>query len=142
MSAMMLKPNSHVQLRCVQIFRINASVEIFKANGLADEFAISDSSLMTFVLTVKENYHENPFHNWMHAFSVLHAAWMMANDLELGLLLTKRDILAVLIAAICREYGTLFSACDTIVLALVPFLKRSLYITSMFILIVVLRLHV
>eukprot|EP00281_Chroomonas_sp_CCMP1168_P030400 CAMPEP_0206255310 /NCGR_PEP_ID=MMETSP0047_2-20121206/24177_1 /ASSEMBLY_ACC=CAM_ASM_000192 /TAXON_ID=195065 /ORGANISM="Chroomonas mesostigmatica_cf, Strain CCMP1168" /LENGTH=493 /DNA_ID=CAMNT_0053681697 /DNA_START=70 /DNA_END=1552 /DNA_ORIENTATION=- len=84
-------------------WRVDACMAMFQANGLSKSFKIADSALMRFILTVRANYHENPFHNFAHAFSVLHAAWLMCGDPEIGACLEERDILAILIAAICHD---------------------------------------
>ncbi len=35
------------------------------------------STLSTFVVAVREKYHDRPFHNFHHAFSVMHAAFLV-----------------------------------------------------------------
>mmetsp|Transcript_3130 Transcript_3130/g.8834 ORF Transcript_3130/g.8834 Transcript_3130/m.8834 type:complete len:325 (-) Transcript_3130:31-1005(-) len=66
-------------------------------------FTINKDALDGFLSTVRLNYHENPFHNWVHAFSVLQAAWMMLQCKEVKGALTGLDRLAVMIAALCHD---------------------------------------
>jgi hypothetical protein len=47
---------------------LDAAVAIFRTER---SFVISEEALHAFLSTVRLNYHENPFHNWYHAFSVL-----------------------------------------------------------------------
>eukprot|EP00291_Cryptomonas_curvata_P029492 CAMPEP_0172214234 /NCGR_PEP_ID=MMETSP1050-20130122/38045_1 /TAXON_ID=233186 /ORGANISM="Cryptomonas curvata, Strain CCAP979/52" /LENGTH=332 /DNA_ID=CAMNT_0012895175 /DNA_START=158 /DNA_END=1152 /DNA_ORIENTATION=+ len=50
---------------------LEAAMAIFRTER---SFVISDETMYAFLSTVRLNYHENPFHNWYHAFSVLQAA--------------------------------------------------------------------
>ena len=77
--------------------------EIFQQSGCMDTFFIHRSKLMNFVTAVKNSYHPaNPFHNFNHAFSVLHLTYMIilsgANEKLLPI-----DLLALLIAALCHD---------------------------------------
>ena len=47
---------------------LDAAVAMFRTER---SFVISDETLYAFLSTVRLNYHDNPFHNWYHAFSVL-----------------------------------------------------------------------
>lgn len=40
------------------------SYEMFAEMRLIDEFQIIPDVLKNFLLTVRSNYHDNPFHNW------------------------------------------------------------------------------
>ncbi len=60
---------------------------MFDQCQLISRFKIDVASLVRFLLTVHINYNDKPFHNWLHAWSVMHACWMMitAPDGELYL---------------------------------------------------------
>ena len=51
--------------------------------GLVSRFHISTKTLTKFVLMVKEGYRTPPYHNWDHAFSVAHHAYLLAKNLNL-----------------------------------------------------------
>jgi hypothetical protein len=86
-----------------QEWQINATLTMFKSLGLLQKFDISTESLVRFLLTVKLNYNNNPFHNWLHAWSVMHASWLMISAPEVTGCLTDADKLAVMIAAVCHD---------------------------------------
>eukprot|EP00291_Cryptomonas_curvata_P008576 CAMPEP_0172201158 /NCGR_PEP_ID=MMETSP1050-20130122/29814_1 /TAXON_ID=233186 /ORGANISM="Cryptomonas curvata, Strain CCAP979/52" /LENGTH=330 /DNA_ID=CAMNT_0012878713 /DNA_START=158 /DNA_END=1147 /DNA_ORIENTATION=- len=79
---------------------LEAAMAIFRTER---SFVISDETMYAFLSTVRLNYHENPFHNWYHAFSVLQAAWMLLRGREVAHSLTALDRLAVLLAAVCHD---------------------------------------
>ena len=37
-----------------------------------------------FVLTIKLNYNDNPYHNWRHGVSVMHGTFMLLNTTKFG----------------------------------------------------------
>ena len=86
-----------------QEWQTNATLTMFKSLGLLQKFDISTESLVRFLLTVKLNYNNNPFHNWLHAWSVMHASWLMISAPEVTGCLTDADKLAVMIAAVCHD---------------------------------------
>lgn len=86
-----------------QEWQINATLTMFKSLGLLQKFDISTENLVRFLLTVKLNYNNNPFHNWLHAWSVMHASWLMISAPEVSGCLTDADKLAVMIAAVCHD---------------------------------------
>ena len=47
---------------------LDAAISMFRTER---SFIIGDDALYAFLSTVRLNYHDNPFHNWQHAFSVL-----------------------------------------------------------------------
>ena len=45
--------------------------------NLIDTFKIQRETLRTFILEMRKRYKENPYHNFVHAFSVLHMTYLM-----------------------------------------------------------------
>jgi hypothetical protein len=78
-------------------------VAMFHQLNIPHAFKISDTALQAFVSAVRSKYHDNPFHNFFHAFSVLHAVFMMLIHTQAGSLLTKLDVFATLVAAFCHD---------------------------------------
>jgi len=53
------------------------SFEFFIAFDLLSAFHIRPDLLRNFLLAVAQNYRDNPYHNFKHAFSTLHCAFMI-----------------------------------------------------------------
>jgi len=59
--------------------------------------------LQNFIMVIKENYHPNPFHNFLHAFSVVHTTYLLLSTTEAARMLRPLDIAGCLIAALCHD---------------------------------------
>lgn len=59
--------------------------------------------LQNFIVAMKEHYHPNPFHNFLHAFSVVHASYLLLSTTEAGQLLQPLDIAACLVASLGHD---------------------------------------
>ena len=46
------------------------AIKFFRAFRLCERFDVSDATLTAFMGAVAAGYHDNPFHNWRHAFKV------------------------------------------------------------------------
>lgn len=58
-------------------------VKMFEDLGFINDFMIKRESLARFVLYVKKGYRDVPYHNWMHAFSVAHFAYLCLKNFQL-----------------------------------------------------------
>lgn len=76
---------------------------MFQQLNVPHAFKISDAALHAFVTAVRGKYRDNPFHNFYHAFSVLHATFMMLIHTQVGSMLTKLDVFATMVAAFCHD---------------------------------------
>jgi len=80
------------------------SYEMFVEMRLVDEFQIVGDTLKNFLITVRQNYHDNPFHNWYHGFSVLHFCYLSLRLLtNASEYLTQQDVLALMVASLCHD---------------------------------------
>ena len=88
-------PLSHLQ---------RLAVCAFASRGLLDRFDIPWSKCASFVADVASRYRDVPFHGFRHAWTVLHAAWLLLehSDLE-ETLLDEVEVLALLLAALCHD---------------------------------------
>ncbi|TMW68589.1 hypothetical protein Poli38472_006057 [Pythium oligandrum] len=69
-----------------------------------DEILHTDATTMrNFILAVKESYHPNPFHNYLHAVSVLHSTYAILKTTKASQMLQPLDIAACLVAAYCHD---------------------------------------
>ncbi|GLD95167.1 hypothetical protein PINS_up003792 [Pythium insidiosum] len=77
--------------------------DIFLDFHVHEILKIDATTLRNFVMVVKESYHPNPFHNFMHAVSVLHSTYVVLKTTDASKMLQPLDIAACLIAAICHD---------------------------------------
>ncbi|KAJ8962987.1 hypothetical protein NQ317_003801 [Molorchus minor] len=70
-----------------------------------EDFRIKQETLIRFILYVKKGYRELPYHNWLHAFSVAHFAYLCLRNFQLierGYL-TKLEALAYFVSCLCHD---------------------------------------
>jgi hypothetical protein len=74
------------------------------SHGLLRRFRISPAACAAFAAGVQARMHDVPFHNFRHAFMVMHTSWLFLADsgLRKGLL-QDVDWLALLLASICHD---------------------------------------
>merc|ERR1712079_501075 len=77
--------------------------EMFYDLGLVEELDIYPSTLKRFLLRVQENYRNNPFHNFRHAFCVTQMMYVLIHGCRLQDSLSKRDLCVLLTACICHD---------------------------------------
>ena len=54
--------------------------EMFQRRGLIQVLGINKDHFLSFIQSVKDNYLENPYHNFHHGTSVLQFIYKMDND--------------------------------------------------------------
>jgi dual 3',5'-cyclic-AMP and -GMP phosphodiesterase 11 len=74
---------------------------IFRVFGIGETFRISHDKISTFLSHVASHYRPNPFHNFQHAFQVMHATYSIIR-LECSQYFSLLDIFTMLIAALCH----------------------------------------
>lgn len=54
---------------------------------------------------VRKGYRDPPYHNWLHAFSVTHFAFLLLQNLKLveRNVLTSLEALALLVSSMCHD---------------------------------------
>lgn len=67
----------------------------------APDIKIDTTSLIKFTLTVKQNYHDFPYHNWKHALTVTHTMYCILK--RHSEIFTKLERLALLIACLAHD---------------------------------------
>ena len=60
-----------------------ACVHMYEDLGLISRFHITRKTLVHFLLMVRKGYRDPPYHNWSHAFSVMHHAYVITKNLKL-----------------------------------------------------------
>lgn len=71
--------------------------------NIVEEFEIVTPILRNFILAIRQHYHQNPFHNFLHGFSVLHATYLILSDEKSFVSFTSLEKLACMIAALCHD---------------------------------------
>lgn len=77
--------------------------DMFMKFNVPKVLGISQQRLQNFIMVIKDNYHPNPFHNFLHAFAVVHTAYLLLSTTEAARMLRPLDIAACLIAALCHD---------------------------------------
>jgi hypothetical protein len=79
---------------------------MFQELDLLSHFKISDTRLQAFNTEVVSRYRkEVPYHNFHHAFTVLHAVFLTLTKTAAVDCVTIEDALALFVAAICHDIG-------------------------------------
>ncbi|CAG9838099.1 unnamed protein product [Diabrotica balteata] len=80
-------------------------LKMFDNLNLFDHFRIKRDVLTRFLLYVKKGYRDLPYHNWIHAFSTTHFAYLALKNFSLveKKYLTKLESLAYLISCLCHD---------------------------------------
>lgn len=63
----------------------------------------SKYAIQNFIVAMKSHYHPNPFHNFLHAFSVVHASYLLLATTSAAQMLQPLDIASCLIAALGHD---------------------------------------
>lgn len=69
---------------------VKGAVAMFLQLGLVRRFSIEKETLYRFLITVKRNYRDVPYHNWRHAFNV---SQVMFAILMVSLLLQENTLM-------------------------------------------------
>lgn len=59
--------------------------------------------IQNFIVAMKGHYHPNPFHNFLHAFSVVHSAYLLLTTTDAAQMLQPLDIASCLVAALGHD---------------------------------------
>ncbi|KDO33651.1 hypothetical protein SPRG_19267 [Saprolegnia parasitica CBS 223.65] len=59
--------------------------------------------VQNFIQSVQDHYHPNPFHNFLHGFSVLHTSYCILKETQAVTVLTPPDRFGCLLAALCHD---------------------------------------
>ncbi|XP_018024690.1 probable 3',5'-cyclic phosphodiesterase pde-4 [Hyalella azteca] len=73
--------------------------------GIPQRWSITPSTLARFVLMVRKGYRDPPYHNWVHAFSVTHFAFLLINNLKLceNGVISHMEALALMVSCLCHD---------------------------------------
>ncbi|KAK4304512.1 hypothetical protein Pmani_023541 [Petrolisthes manimaculis] len=71
--------------------------------GIMEEFCISPPVLRNFLVSVQENYRNNPFHNFRHCFSVTQMMYGLINLCRLQDKLPRKDLGVLITSCVCHD---------------------------------------
>ena len=71
--------------------------------NLITKYKISENILFRFLNVVRTHYYDNPYHNFVHAFNVVHVCYLILSQTTVQQHFTELEILTNLIAAICHD---------------------------------------
>jgi hypothetical protein len=83
---------------------VGYALRIYDQFEVIGKFNLKSDTVVAFLTEVKNAYLPNPYHNWHHGFSVLHASSLMLRSGVMQLL-KLTDVLALFIAAIGHDVG-------------------------------------
>ncbi|XP_078283129.1 high affinity cGMP-specific 3',5'-cyclic phosphodiesterase 9A-like isoform X4 [Rhinoraja longicauda] len=76
---------------------------MFHDLGLVEEFNMNPIILKRWLLSIQENYRNNPFHNFRHCFCVTQMMYGMIHLCELHERVTPTDLVILMTGAICHD---------------------------------------
>ncbi|XP_076626092.1 cGMP-dependent 3',5'-cyclic phosphodiesterase [Colletes latitarsis] len=81
------------------------TIKMFNDLGLIKHWKMKLSTLARFILYVKKGYRDAPYHNWVHAFSVAHFAYLLMRNLQLITenYMTHLQALVFLVSCLCHD---------------------------------------
>jgi len=82
------------------------AVDIFDERGLFSRFSIPMSTFLNFVNEVKKGYSKvTPYHNYYHAFDVMHVCYLLMTKCRADEYLESFNTLSILISSLAHDLG-------------------------------------
>lgn len=83
---------------------VDALLQMCSSMGFFATFSIDERVMVKFIYAVRLLYHDqNSFHNWRHAWSATHCAYMILRDTTAGRLLDETHRLTVLLSVLVHD---------------------------------------
>ncbi|KAG8249664.1 hypothetical protein J6590_015161 [Homalodisca vitripennis] len=80
-----------------------AAVSMFLELGLVKRFSIDKETLYRFLITVKRNYRDVPYHNWRHAFNVAQVMFAILMGCEMKGTFSDLEVLGMFVGCLCHD---------------------------------------
>jgi len=82
-----------------------AVFSMFSELGMIQRWRIDKHSLGRFLLMVRRGYRDPPYHNWSHAYSVAHFAFLLLSHMNLvqSGIISEVEAFALIIACLCHD---------------------------------------
>jgi hypothetical protein len=75
----------------------------FTHDGLAQRVGVDPTELLKFLVKVRRNYNQVPYHNWFHALDVIHFCYSCIVRCKMADFLQPHELFALLLSAICHD---------------------------------------
>ncbi|KAL1122469.1 hypothetical protein AAG570_002800 [Ranatra chinensis] len=82
---------------------ILASISMFVELGLVKKFSIERETLYRFLMTIKKNYRDVPYHNWRHAFNVAQVMFAILMGCEMKGTFSDLEVLGMFVGCLCHD---------------------------------------
>eukprot|EP00062_Callorhinchus_milii_P015136 gi/632965065/ref/XP_007898706.1/ PREDICTED: dual 3',5'-cyclic-AMP and -GMP phosphodiesterase 11A-like [Callorhinchus milii] len=82
---------------------ITASLRMFMELGMVQKFKVDYEVLCRWLLTVRKNYRNVPYHNWRHAFNVAQCMFVMITTVGFREIISDVEILALMVGCLCHD---------------------------------------
>ncbi|XP_008483571.1 dual 3',5'-cyclic-AMP and -GMP phosphodiesterase 11A [Diaphorina citri] len=82
---------------------ILAAVRMFEELQLTSEFNIRRLVLYKFLVTIKRNYRQVPYHNWWHAFNVTQMMFSILINCEMTNTFSDLEVLGMIVGCLCHD---------------------------------------
>ncbi|BES99049.1 GAF domain [Nesidiocoris tenuis] len=80
-----------------------ASISMLVEMGLVKKFMIEKDTLYRFLITVRKNYRDVPYHNWKHAFNVAQVMFAILMGCEMKSTFTDLEVLGMMVGCLCHD---------------------------------------
>ncbi|XP_069951729.1 dual 3',5'-cyclic-AMP and -GMP phosphodiesterase 11A [Cherax quadricarinatus] len=80
-----------------------AAVRMFSDLRLTSRFKIEYKTLLRWLITVKRNYRNVPYHNWRHAFNVAHNMFALLKTCDMMAMFEDLEYLAMFVGCLCHD---------------------------------------
>lgn len=77
--------------------------EMFSRLGLITRFRLDEGRLRHFIADVEKNYKRVPYHNFTHAFNIVHMCYYFARTTKLTEYLEDVDLLALMLGSLGHD---------------------------------------
>jgi hypothetical protein len=84
---------------------LNHVQDMFIEYSLLSHFKVDVDKFHRFICEVQAGYKDNPYHNFYHAFSVLHIGYLVLQKTSVTQYLHHTDLLGLFIGCICHDIG-------------------------------------
>ncbi|KAL0269123.1 UNVERIFIED_CONTAM: hypothetical protein PYX00_006958 [Menopon gallinae] len=82
---------------------VKGAAAMFLQLGLVKRFAIEKGTLYRFLITVKRNYRDVPYHNWRHAFNVSQVMFAILMGCEMKGTFSDLEVLGMFVGCLCHD---------------------------------------
>jgi len=76
---------------------------MFVSSGIAPSIGINSTKLFRFLVQVRKNYHNVPYHNWYHALDATQFVFSLISNTNIREMLLPEEVFGLLLATVCHD---------------------------------------